>query len=85
MDELLLKEIHFNESDLQLIDYEHLTWGLKETRIVEFFPKVFFQVTLISTEIPEFENYLNDLVEDLVPNMHDDQLEASKIAIDLEW
>lgn len=81
----LLNEIHFNEDDLQLIDYEKLSWGLKETRVVEFFPKVFYPVTLISTEIPEFENYLKDLSEDSTKNSSSDQFEESKIAMDLEW
>lgn len=85
MDEFLLSEIHFNEGDLQLNDYEQLTWKLKETRVVEFFPNVFFPVTLISTEIPEFEDYLHELEEVSVQNELNDQCNTTEIALDLEW
>ncbi|OHS99442.1 hypothetical protein TRFO_08369 [Tritrichomonas foetus] len=68
-----MKEIHFTKDDLPLSEYESLQWNLNETRSVEFFPNKLISVTLISTEIPNFEEHLNR-IDDLNP-----------IALDLEW
>jgi hypothetical protein len=69
----MIEEIHFNENNPPLLFYENLIWSLNETRLVEFFPQVVYQVKLISVNSPELYSSLQ-------------QLETSNpIAIDLEW
>lgn len=83
MSEQLFPEIHFNRTDLPLSEYEKLPWKLEETRIVEFFPQILFSVTLISTETPGFENYLNDISDQA--RSAQEIFSINKIALDLEW
>ncbi|OHS93620.1 hypothetical protein TRFO_40097 [Tritrichomonas foetus] len=65
--------IQFGEDLPDLHSYESRDWLLDETRSVEFFPNIVFEVTLISTESPNLSKYLNEI--DI----------QSPIALDLEW
>ncbi|KAH0792582.1 3'-5' exonuclease family protein [Histomonas meleagridis] len=61
------------QSESDLLSYEEVPWALSESHEVEFFTGKIFNVTLISVENPDFEDYLIKL---------DD---GSTIALDLEW
>ncbi|KAH0789007.1 3'-5' exonuclease family protein [Histomonas meleagridis] len=67
------EEIHFNEGDTTLVEYEEKYWQLRETRKVEFFPGELTTVSLISVEDPDLKTYLNNLAVDPI------------ISLDLEW
>jgi ribonuclease D len=65
--------VRFGPGFPTLADYERLTWSILERHVVEFFPGSFFEVTLISTEVPNFVSYLSNLAD------------GAPMAIDLEW
>ena len=70
-----MEKIRFGNDLPELSYYETLDWHLNETRIVEFFPEKYYEVTLISVAEDNsiLIKYLNKI---------DSQL---PIAIDLEW
>ncbi|OHT01532.1 hypothetical protein TRFO_31633 [Tritrichomonas foetus] len=68
-----METIQFGENFHPLQYYENLFWHENETRMVEFFPGSYFEVTLLSTNDPNLSNYLKK-IDVTVP-----------ISIDLEW
>lgn len=66
-------EITFYQDDPKLEEYDSEEWALMEHHRVEFFPHKFFDVYLISTDIPNFPEFLGKI--DL----------KDPISLDLEW
>lgn len=65
--------VRFNKTSPVLKAYKAFPWNLNESRYVEFFPGVFYEVTLISTRSKNLEKYLQKI---------DD---GQPMALDLEW
>ena len=54
--------ITFGDGLLTLSDYEAVGWQILERHRVEFFPGVFYDVVLVSTETQNFEKFLTDSI-----------------------
>ena len=70
-----MSKIQFGPGLPSILEYDKENWSLLEKHYVEFFPNKWYHVILISTETPNFMNYLNENVED----------KNDPIALDLEW
>jgi hypothetical protein len=54
----MISEIHFGDKDPPLSYYESVVCKINETRIVEVFPQINFQMKYISVNSPDLSSYL---------------------------
>ncbi|OHS99797.1 hypothetical protein TRFO_33659 [Tritrichomonas foetus] len=73
--------IKFGENLPTLEAYDNEEWKLMEKHHVEFFPNIYYDVILISTETPNFLDFLTLSLS----NTKENEIDQEKISLDLEW